>query len=241
MGVSVSSNTVKNLTQIGINIVNDFTQSCKTTLSANQIVSGDKCPGLKIGKIDVNSFQVINQGCIGSQSVTSQINSAVVQQMRQAAESIVQNFGFPSVAVANNFLELTDQLALNISTTFLQQCTGAAFANQGFVCTNSANVQIGSITLNSAQVGISQCVGSQVSSSSITSQMKQLLDQTATAKEANVFTAIVIALALILIILMVIGGNTLESPWFIIILAGVIMIGVVLYALSAGAGGLFPF
>lgn len=245
MGIASSSNTIKSMLDASIQVTNNFAQTCSLdkTDAVASITIGKDCK-ITNSDIIVNANQVVTQSCITNANLQLAIASSISQTMRQAAEAVVQQFGFPSVARANNFIDTSVRMGDQISTTFNSVCsTIGSNSSANFSC-QGGTIDTSVISVQTFQNITQDCITNAIVNTEIYNKLIQDLSETASAKQQATFLYILIAFVLILAIAAWFVISIADNPvtqWAVVGLILFSVIGSVIYTISARSSGSYPY
>ena len=243
MGASVSSNTVNSMIQSSISIINTYNQLCTVDAqNANNTINLQGCIVGTGGAIIINSNQAVNVGCLTNAVNYNTVSSVISQNMRQAAEAITQQFGFPNLAVAENFIEASVVLGETIANQYYNTCVAKNVnANNTINCNGVVN---GLVEINSVQATTLNCTLTAKSVTDATASVISLLDQSSVAKEQATFLyvlyGILVFVAIIAYFLISIADNPLVQ-WIIVFIVFFFVISSIAYTAFSKSNGLFPY
>ena len=143
--------------------------------------------------------------------------------------------------MAVNLSSATTLLSETIANEFIQTCTSNASNTQSFECTNSDDVTIKSITFESYQTSVNNCMQNNTNINNAKANVSSIIDQTATAKEENVFNSFIIIFFVIIGIIFIIFIGLGGTNWWLILVLIVIVIIIIGYASLSSSIGLWPF
>ena len=244
MGASIATNSVNSMVTNAVNVLNTYAQICSIsgTGSQNQInVNG--CT-LNNDNIDVISNTYVSNTCITNANTQVNIASDISQTMQQAAQAITQQFSFPSLALANNFINDSITLADEISNQYNSTCAvNYVNPNNTLVCTDST-ITNSIIKIESFQDLNQKCVADYISTSTVYNKLIDNLSQTSVAKQEDTFAAILLVIVLFLAVIawFVIGvADNDIVKWVVVVVILVAVISIVIYTASSKQNGRYPF
>ena len=243
MGASVSSNTVNSMIQNSTNIINTYAQLCTVDAQqANNTINLQNCIVGTGGAIIINSNQAVNTNCLTNATNVNTVTSSISQNMRQAAEAITQQFGFPNVAVAQNFINASITLGETIANTYYNTCLAKNINTNNTI--NCNGVVNGLVEINNVQSSSLSCTLNSVTQSAAYAQVVSLLDQSSVAKEQATFLyvlyGILVFIAIVAYFLISIADNPLVQ-WAVVFIVFFFVISSIIYAASAKSNGLVPY
>lgn len=244
MGASVSTNSIKSMLDAAIDVTNSYSQVCSVKdVENNAEFKADHCK-LDNTVVKIGSAQAVSQSCITNANIKIAIATSISQTMRQAAQAIVQQFAFGTVASANNFIDASVRLGDSVSTAFNSTCSTIG-ANQSakFVCDNST-ITNSVIEIDSFQNITQNCVINAVQNTEIYNKLVSDLSQSAVAKQEATFGYLLLAFVLILAIGAWFVISIAKDPlvqWAIVALVLFSVISSIVYALTAKSRGSYPY
>ncbi len=200
MGASIATNTANEIVNVSTAIVNTYSQSCSSSSTASQILKISGCSGVIVDNVNQSLYTYISAACLQNDTTQSSIDTTIKQAAKQAAESVTQNFGMPSLSVSANISNEITNLAYNVSNAYTSNCIESIAATQDISCTDSKNVIISGVAQTETAAQISSCILKTSTVNSVKSDLQQLISQTAVAKEENALNFIGGILAILLII-----------------------------------------
>lgn len=244
MGASISSNTVNSMIKNSVDVYNTYALNCSTISGGiNSITLGTGCI-VKNSTVLVNDALYVSQTCMQTNSTVNSIQQNMRQAITQQATAITQQFSFPSVAVAKNFISLSVSLADTISNNYSSKCKIDNSSQVNSIVCNGAQIDNSVIEINSFQSLQQNCATVNDTVNDIKSKMVALLQQTSTAKQMDTFVAII---GVFLLGLLILGGLTIwaaDSPAVyipIIILVLFSVISAIYYTYTAKSKGNYPY
>jgi hypothetical protein len=244
MGASISNNVAKDTQAIVASVTNDFTQQCTQSTSNDQTIDLSKCKGVKIDRINLSENIAISTKCVQNNSTQNQIKEAITTQLTQQAKSVTQALGLPSVNIANNIVENAAKVGEQVSNTFSQTCVNDISSSQRFNCSDSQNVTIGVIDFQNNQQALTDCVQKNDAVNKAIIEYKNVIGQTAAAKQADNFATAAIFFLVILGIFAYVFVQTLKSEavkWIVIGIVIVVVLALIAYTYSAYENNRWPF
>jgi len=244
MGNVQAKNEVDSAIAASVSILNSSIQTCETSLSQNESIIVKDCPNIDIENVNFNESGTVNVSCAQTNSVTQNVKNQVDAQMTQMAEAIKQALSFnPGSAEANNIDRLSVQLSTSVVNTFSQSCIPSVSNNETISasCTGAdGTATIKFVNFNEYDSATSTCVQNNNSVQTIANSIKAIIDQSATAKEAPLFSLglVIIIIVAIFLFVFLVGA---DAKGIIIILVFVLVIVVVGYFVLAAILKWEPF
>jgi hypothetical protein len=244
MGASVSSNTIKSLVDNSINVINTYQQTCLTT-DAQQgvIIDVDKCKLGDGSEIDFQNNQYIKLSCITDVTTVNGVKASVDQSIAQTAQVVTQQFSFPSLGLAQNFIEATQKLSTQITNSYYSTCVAEGSKNTiDFKCKDSEINGI--IRVKNSQTIVQDCMLKAVTESTAYSDAVSALNQSSVAVQQSTFAYIMLVFVLLLAVgawfLVSIADNSLVQ-WLIVGLVLFSVIGSIVYTATSRSRGNYPY
>jgi hypothetical protein len=212
---STATNEINSMVNASISILNQMTQNCYTNAANVQGLSFRNIKGnIDIENLNWNQMIVANSACIASQAASNEAKQAVSQQLSQAATALVGALSLGQ-SDANNLINAAVDMSQHIINAFAQTCQSTA--------SNSQTIQfdgvVGNITIGyTSQIAwtqsiqaATQCVQNAVAQTTSAQTIKQIIDQTASAKNAGLLDFLKYGMIFIVLVigLVVIGGVVL--------------------------------
>lgn len=244
MGASISKNVINSMVNNTQSIITNYTNICTLSgTAATAQFNADGC-AFKDSNVKVITNQTVNQSCITNSNTKNSITADITQSMQQSATAITQQFGFPSLAAAEDFINTSIDLGNQIVENFYTVCNAeASNASASFTCKNSTFTN-STIDIESYQNIQQTCFQKNISNNTIISKLQQQLSQTTVAKQADTFTAFVIIIAVIILVIAYAGISIAESPlvqWGIVILVLISIVSTIIYSVTAKNNGNYPY
>ena len=246
MGVSVSKNTVQSMINDTNSIISTYENICSATgTSTVAQVTTNGCDFGNNNRIIVQGNTYVSQTCLQNNRTNNSLKSSVQQSLKQTATAITQSFGFPSVALSENFINSSVSLGDQIVDYYYNTCIAqTSSTNVGFTCTNS---QFGSgnvIEVKGFTAITQNCLQNNTAINNIVSSLVSQLNQTATATQQNTFEIFIILFIVIIIALAYSGISLAESPiveYGILFLVLASIISTAVYTLTARKYNNYPY
>lgn len=203
MGSAVSSNTINSLVNVSTKVANDYNNNCTNTVKQTvevNILPG--CDNFTAGNIENRSVTVINTACLQDVNVSTQMQTDISQAMKQAAESVVSGLGIGG-ANAQNVINNSVTIGNEILNYYTVSCTNEIGQSVKINC-SAPGALIGNITNKNYQAALTNCIQRGLSQSDAVTQLKQVIDQTATAKVDGGLGLIAVIVVLIIIIVIIV-------------------------------------
>lgn len=245
MGASISTNTVNSMVQSGVNVYNQYLQSC--SISGNDvnniIVLGTGCT-VSGSTLIINSDFYVSNNCMTQSTTKNSIQQGISQAINQSAQAVVQQFSFGTVADAQNFLNLSTQLSDSIYQAYTQQCDITKTNSTNTIDCAGGTINNSIIEINSVANISQQCILTVNNVNNVKTQLVQALQQSSVAKQADTFAAI---MGLFLLGLLIVAGFTIyaaDSPAVyipVIILVLFFVASSVYYSVTASQKGNYPY
>lgn len=203
MGSAVSSNTINSLVNVSTKVATDYNNNCTNAVTQNievNILPG--CDNFTAGDITNGSVTVVNTACLQDVNVSTQMQTDISQAMKQAAESVVSGLGIGG-ANAQNVINNSVTIGNEILNYYTVSCTNSVGQSVKINC-SAPGAQIGNITNKNYQAALMNCIQRGLSTSDAVTQLKQVIDQTATAKVDGGLGLIAVIVVLIVIIVIIV-------------------------------------
>lgn len=246
MGVSVSKNTVQSMINDTNSIISTYENLCSSTgTSTTAQVNTNGCTFGDNDKIIVQGSTYVSQTCLQNNKTNNSLKSSVQQSLQQTAKAITQSFGFPSVALSENFINnsvaLGDQIVDYYYNTCIAQTTSS---NVGFNCTGTTFGSGDVVEVQGFTTITQSCLQNNTAINNITSTLVSQLNQTATATQQNTFEIFIILFIVIIIALAYSGISLAESPiveYGILFLVLASIISTAVYTITAKKYNNYPY
>lgn len=243
MGVSSSTDAVNSMLSNAITITSQYENICSIpSSSAQDQINLNGCK-ISNSKIFIESRAIVSQSCIQNSNTTTAITSSISQNIKQAAQAITQNFGFPSLSLAQTFITESEKLADTISNNYINHCSASTNFTDSITCTNS-QINNSVVEIDSFQTLTQTCIQTDQNTLNIVANLISILNQSAVSKQENAFTIFVFAFLGIIAIIayLVIGfANNAVVQWVIVGFIFISVLSTIIYTLSARSSGHYPY
>ncbi len=199
MGLALSSNVSKQLISASTDVVTTAYQNCQVDSSQVQNIAVIDCSNVQILDNVFKQSYAVRADCVQQTQTDANIQSSINQQASQLATALTQQFGLGSAA-ASNMSNNTIQLMTAVQNSYTQQCATKISSGQSIKCVGSNNVEINGNIFDQTFEGTRSCMQQAVSNTQADIAIKQIISQTAKAKEANFLSGIIGGIALLLIL-----------------------------------------
>lgn len=199
MGAAVSSNVSSQLISASTDIITTAYQNCQVDANQFQQIVTIDCDNVQILDNTFKQFYAVRADCVQNTSSDANIQNNIQQQASQLAQAVTQQFGL-GTAVASDMGKNTIELVNNIQSSFTENCATKIASGQTIKCVGSNNVEINGNVFDQSFEGTRSCMQDTVSNNQADTAIKQIISQTAKAKEANFLSGIIGGIALILIL-----------------------------------------
>lgn len=258
-----SENVTKSIVQTAINVAINFATTCSAQLKSTQQITLNNCV-FHGSRIEAQNLGVGVVKCAQDVSNNAQIQTLVQQAVQQAAEAAAQQLGLldlgrAAVNIGKNYATTVQRLSENITENFTISCTADYISDQTFTCQGSQVYLTDGVYLNNYQSSLISCTLNAVSNTSVYNDLRQIIMQSAVAKEESLFSFWVVAALVIIAFISIIGvalrSGALSSSssqagtssgrragiWIIITIVIVVCLLIVGYTWVASANGWWPF
>lgn len=243
MGVSVSTNTSKQLTQSAIDVANTYKGACTGSIAAQTgITTNGQCQGIVAKDIDIESVSSLSVACMQSSTTSTSMKSAITSKVTQQALAAAQSLGLPSASVATSIQNAVTQLAEQVTTAYTSTCTAQVAAATGITC-SAGTITADYIKITGTATNYNSCVQDQTSTVVAEQQFKQIFDLSSTAQEENSLNASVAVILIVLGAVAIFFVNSSSSivGWIVVLIIFLIVVGIIFYAFLAQMNGWYPF
>jgi len=241
MGTTSSKNSVDLIVKAGIQVLNDTTQECSQVGRATQSITVIGSNDVNISNLDWTQMVTINQNCLSSSSVSSELSQDVSIAMQQATESILKGFVTLSSNEAENIMNLALDVSQEVVTSFAQVCSSDIATEQFIKIMDSDRQEYHYMNWTQIVTGISDCVQNAVADTLAAQRLQIELDQLAKASTTGLIASlagpltIIAIVALLFVMAPLLGGaavitSVLTNKAFI---AGAVVVVLVLIYMSA--------
>lgn len=245
MGAVSTKNIVDTSITSSIDILNKTIQKCETKLSQYQSINIYQCENVTISDVDFSQVGDLDVQCAQNSSSTNDAKQLIETKMAQMATSINQALSLnPNSTTAQNIVSLSQQLSTAIQNEYSQTCIAQVNGTQSInvTCPSSGGtVNINQVNFEQFHAQTQNCVQESVSVTTISNEIKTIIDQTATAEVAPLisFGSLVVILLLVFVILFFGFGSKLVT--IVIILVIISLIVLTIYFVLASIYKWWPF
>lgn len=201
MGNSPSAKNVAdtNLSAIA-SVVNDAVQNCGQEID-QQITQFVFDNNTKIGgdlTLTAENYLVLKEGCLQSETASTQLDQALQATAAQTAQAIAQQFELDS-AKAKNVIDINAQIASEVKNRFVQLCANQVDQDIRQNIKLSEDEIAGSVTVNAKnyQESMVKCSTQGQAITDLKEQLIVQINQSASAKVENFLLPFLIALLVI--------------------------------------------
>ena len=231
MGASTSTNVMNVVTKTVANISTDIIQKTSLSTDSSQIISVSDIDGDVTIKDNVfYQTATINMQALMNALTNESAQQELVVQLSQEAKSLVSGLNIGQFSDASNTMNIVIDALINVLTVITQTCVAVASQSQEIVVKRvRGNVMIQNNVFDQVSDIISQCTQSAVANSSAVQDVKEKIDQSASATAQGLTMWAIVAIAALIIGLPVVGGivagkEILKIIFPIILAAGIILI-----------------
>jgi len=245
MGISSSTNTVNSMIKNANDVITNYENICKSSNSqVNTVFNVSNGCNLDNDHINLSNYQAISQSCIQNNTIQVSMKSDIEQAMRQAATSVTQQFSFPSVSDANNFIKQSIDLGNQIFTNYINSCINIGLnSNLSFNC-QGGTIKNTVIEINSYQSLTQQCIANNIDTIGLATKLISRLDQSASATQENTFGYFMLIFVLFIGIIAWAGISVADNPlvqWGIVFLVLISVVSSIIYTVTAKSRGAYPY
>lgn len=202
MGNSPSAENVadENLSAIA-SVVNDAVQNCGQKVNQEIAQTVKISDGTITGNLvlDSENWLILKEGCLQSESASTQLDQALQATASQAAQAIAQQFELDS-AKAKNVININAQIASEVKNRFVQVCSNESNQEINQLVELDKTTVDGNITLNAKnyQQSLVECSTQGQALTDLKNQLVVQINQSASAKVENFLMPFFIALLVII-------------------------------------------
>lgn len=200
MGGTSSKNSVDVIIRSGIEVINETTQECSQKARATQSLRIVNSHNVDLSNIQWDQFVTVNQNCMTSSAVSSELSQDVSVAMQQATESILKGFATLSPNKAENVMGLVVELSQQVTNAFAQVCAMEITSEQSIDIIDSSGVQLHYLNMHQVVQGVSECVQSALSDTLAQQRLQIELDQIAKAQTTGLIASLAPALIVMAIV-----------------------------------------
>lgn len=246
MGASISKNTIQSMINDTNSIISTYENTCSATgTSTTSQVNNNGCTFGDNDKIIVQGNTYVSQQCVQNNITNNSLKSSVEQSMRQTAKAITQSFGFPSVAVSEDFINQSVILGDQIVNYYSNTCVAATTSsNVEFNCTGTKFGNGDVVEIQGFTQITQNCLQNNTTTNNIVSSLTALLDQSAVATQQNTFEIFIIIFIVIILALAYAGISLADNPlveYGILFLVLASIISSVVYTATAKKYNNYPY
>jgi len=244
MGPALAKNTLDDTITQALDILNQTTQNCETSLAQNQNINISNCTNVTLKNIDFNQSGSIDIKCAEAASASSDIQSEISQQFSQAAAAINQALSLnPSSTTAENITKLMEELSTQIQNVYTNNCIPSTIQSQGtnITCpTQGGTVDLEFINFVQTNQAIIDCTQQTIANSAIKNQLDNIIDQTAKATVEPLLSFGAIILVVVIVIIFLIYNFTPSGNTILIIFV-ILTVVTIIYLIVAYIYKFYPF
>jgi hypothetical protein len=247
MGNTVAKNVATETINNTVGITTTQIANCMTLVNGAEnltvTASNDSTITITDTTILETSTYQIDQQCFANQSSNSSVNSQIAQTAAQQAKAVSQNIDLNtgSTTASNLANEITNS-AISVSTLNYQSCLEGIIANQNitFNATNGSTINIKNVLIGFDDVtaAMNNCIFSQTSTSGVTQNISQSIQQAASATVEDSLAWILFAIAIIVAVFFFVSFKFI---FWILIIFLVIAVLVGIYLIIARIKYWWPF
>lgn len=213
MGAAYSSNTLNNVLDEILQIINTNSQSCRVAgeqlqeLNFTNITTLDG-KGIVISGLNWDQMAQINASCYQSSNFTASLTSAITQAFNQAATSTVSNYGIgfsDAQNIVNNYTSLTEQIVNTVQQTV--QTTMSQNQSINFSGVTASGITVNFLNWSQTMGIVSSAVQNVVNNSNLVSTVQQAVSQTATATVSGINWTLIIVVIVVCLCVFFTGGT----------------------------------
>lgn len=210
-GKTLSTNTVDQSIDVFTDIVNEAYQQCTGSNVQSQVisVSGNVGSSININNVSFTQSAETYTMCEQTGSFLADIQQNISQNTDQVAQAIQAKFSIlPNTTEANNIVNLTTQIATEISNTYVNDCTFSTSQAQLIDASNNvnSNINLNNVTFNQSMQIVNECISQNSSVSDLSQQLSQAVRQKAKSETIGILgiIAAVLIIGMIFIALVVV-------------------------------------
>lgn len=208
MGGAVSSNVIKIVNDVVSNIATNIIQKTKLTNDSKQIISVSDVHGDV--HITGNTFYQranINMTALMTALTSQESQQQLVQDISQKAKSMISGLNIGQYSEAKNTMDILTKILINITTTVTQECASQSRASQSIVVKRvKGDLYIKNNVFTQISDILYSCVQNAVTNNRALNDIKNKLDQDASAKAEGLSEWVVAAIFALIIGVPVVGG-----------------------------------
>lgn len=198
MGSAQSGNYVRESIYQAAQISNKAMLDCKNTVVGDQSINIDGCSNVKLSNINMKQVFTLDQVCAEEASSTTSVDQAIKTSLKQASESIVQDYGIGS-AIATNNADIFESVSVAISNDFRQNCGVDSVLSQTINCKNSDGIIYDNISMEQQLDAKVNCTLKAVMDNKAVQDITNDIDQKASATVSGInWAAVLIVLILVM-------------------------------------------
>jgi hypothetical protein len=234
MGASVSSNVSKIVINAIAKISSKIIMKEKITANAEQIISiSDVNGNVDISDNIMTQRVSLNMHALLTALSTSQAQQALATELSQQAKSLTSGLNVAQFSDASNIMNSLITASIDVMSNIEQSCSISSTEKQTLIVERiHGNVNIVNNTQEQIAQILTNCVESAVNNSQSISDVKEKLDQSASATSKGLNGFIIVAILAVIVGVPVVGGTVLVKNIFpIMLIVGIIFI--VLYFMKS--------
>jgi hypothetical protein len=191
-GGSTSSATITALNNTCINAVQESLKQCITSATNEQMIMIRAGGDITLGNIDQTQFTSIDQNCAISSTMETNIQSAIVNTLKQAAEAT--GSGITSVlggSQTNVQAHIQNLVNVNLRQGDVQNTIAGALQKMSVVLEAGRNVVVGNINQSQTSKVIATAIMNSTGAQSVVTTVANAMDQTTKSVTTNPISDIV--------------------------------------------------
>ena len=230
MGQAVSTNVTKEIVNETFTITNNFVAKATTHAKQGNHLIVKNCHHAAFCKLDLKNWAHVDLSALTNATNVAQMKAEVQQAVQQYAQAITQWLSLSSED-ANNFATAAVNMALNITSNFITNCSVKFQQENSIECENSSGIIVSDVNFQNTLESVNQCALKGINKSAEYSKIQQSIKQSAKAKQASLFGGLGLIIAIIVAGAFLFLIHTVGNPiWLIVILviAAIIVVTLIL-------------
>lgn len=204
MGGTLAKNSVEEVVNVSLSVINKSYQNCKTSVTGTNRVS--IIDGMNINAVfdnvtvTVESQSLIN--CENTANFKSDVSQNINDQVAQTAEALSASLGLGQTK-SEDVVTKTQTLATTINNTFQNDCNFTVFASNDFEIARSANVnlEVRDSNFRASSKLTNTCINNNEAVQRAKQDLQSTINQEAKSKSIGILALIVIIGGIIIVII----------------------------------------
>ena len=233
-----AKNVVENATNTLFSSITEIVQDNSTKASASQILNIIDAQNIDLSNIDMTQFISINVDAVMNATASNDFDQKLDEKVKQASKAVGTALTLnPGSTTSENVTKTLNNLAVQLKSSFSQNCSGSFSADQQFNIINSSGVKARFLNFQQIILNVRKCTMESKAVNDVRNELLLLIDQEAYSEVKGLFDGFAL-LGLIVVMALVAGAfiifnkvsGALTSPTFYMVLLAVLgVFGFIVY------------